>query len=181
MTEITSQLRAELTRLGALSFAEAYASITAADSLGLRQRARTQLDRSALWLPLDAVALRAARGIAQGLSTVTPLDSELPTWLDARVAAAIDESRDGQRASEPREWDAWAKHVELVAAKIGVRAGLGHEALELFHLLAQEERRLLLHAMRCVEERRTREIGTEDWRRFDELWRSLVKAVLAIG
>jgi hypothetical protein len=178
MPELPETLRATLERLRGLTFAEAYERIVDGDPLRLASRAEAALARAAQWAPVEVVVLRAARHLASALRGAPQRDEAIDDWVDAHVARAVSEARDGARAAEPREHESWARHHGRVAAALGVHERLGRDALGLFDAYSLEERRLLLLGMRLAREHRTRDLDAVEWVRFNNLWRGLVKAVL---
>ncbi len=175
---MSETLRATLARLRTLTFAEAYASIVDGDPLGLAARAEAALEAAARWVPVDVVALRCARHLAAALRAVPEAEEQLDAWLQAHLTTALAESRDSNRAAEPREHAAWQRHHQRVAAALGVHDHLGPDAHALFDALPEADRRLALEARRLLQTGRTRDLAPEAWARFNDLWRSLVRRTL---
>lgn len=174
---MSETLRATLARLRTLTFAEAYASIVAGDPLGLGARVERALLERARWAPHDAVALRCARHLAEALRAAPEAEDQLEGWLTAVLARAIDDARDGSRAAEPREREAWARHYRHAAATLGVDDALGSDAHSLFDSLPEPERRLALQAQTLLRTGRTRELDPASWGHFTDLWRNLIRRV----
>lgn len=179
MTESNTTLRAALARMTTLSFAEAFSAVVVGDPLGLAARISDALSAAGRWLPAEAVLRRTARALARGLSTLPSIENTT-AWLNTLIARAIDESQDSERATEPEEWDAWAEHVERVAARFGVAPAQGADVLVLFHDLTLAERLLLLRGMHLAATRRMREMQDEDWARFQVLFRGIVRTVTRV-
>jgi len=172
-------LCATLARLTAVTFDEAYERIVEGDPLGLEGRAEAALIHAARWAPIGVVTLRAARALAAALRAVPGDEDALTAWVDAHVVAAAQEASDSTQGAEPRECEAWVLHHARIAAQLGVHERLGREALALFNALAIDDRRLLLNGIRLAAERRSREFDSAQWARFLDIWRRLVRAVLA--
>ncbi|MEZ6014656.1 MAG: hypothetical protein R3F49_06060 [Planctomycetota bacterium] len=136
------------------------------------------LERNALWIPVDGALRRALRALFGDLRAArgTVLTAQ---WLAARVSTAAVEATDPHSAAEPCEREAWARHLERVAATLGVCSTKSVDALALVHQLELEQRATLLHGITLASQRRTKGASPAFWTRFEGLLRSLMRALTA--
>lgn len=174
-----------LGRVSALTFDGAFAALMDGDPLALTRRAAQACIDVARWVPVEVVVRRTARALARALSAgerVLPQGPDAAeAWVEDHVRRAVEEGASPWRASEQVEREHWQRHVERVAARLGVEPHLGQRAIEQFDLLPFDLRSHILRALEAVQARRTGDLSVEAWARFDAAWRRLVRAVLSEG